>query len=107
MMEVVGTSLSSDTICDGRSFLPQLVGERANPRKWIYAWHNPLPGWAKEEYRLQEWAQDQTWKLYDNGRLYNLVTDELEEYPIEADTEVSKVARQNLQSVLNHMKQQQ
>jgi len=107
IMDVVGTPLPSDAICDGRSFLPQLVGERPNPRKWIYAWYNPLPGWAKEGYHLQEWAQDQTWKLYDDGQLYNLVADELEEYPIEEDTEASKAARQNLQSVLNQMKQQQ
>ena len=107
MMEIVGTSLPSQTICDGRSFLPQLVGKRPNPREWIYAWHNPLPGWAKEGYYLQEWAQDQTWKLYDDGLLYNLVIDVLEEYPIEEDTEESKTARKNLQSVLNRMKQQQ
>ena len=107
MMEIVGTSLPSQAICDGRSFLPQLVGKKPNPREWIYAWHNPLPGWAKEVYYLQEWAQDQTWKLYDDGRLYNLMIDDLEEYPIEEDTEESKHARKNLQSVLNRMKQQQ
>ena len=107
MMEVVGTSLPSQAICDGRSFLPLLVGKRPNPRKWIYAWHNPLPGWSKEGYCLQEWAQDQTWKLYSDGQLYNLVIDALEEYPIEEDTEESKIARKNLQSVLSHMKQQQ
>ena len=56
---------------------------------------------------MQELAQDQTRKLYDDGRLYNLVIDVLEEYPIEEDTEESKTARKNLQSVLNRMKQQQ
>ena len=109
MMQAARVSMPGDAICDGRSFLPQLMGEEGNPRDWLYQWHNPLPGQGKSRYRLQEWAQDQRFKLYDDGRFYDLVADDLEQTPIgrrEGDEEAED-AREKLEIVLDHYKQQQ
>ncbi|MCH8289955.1 sulfatase-like hydrolase/transferase [Candidatus Poribacteria bacterium] len=105
LMELAETQLPEDEIFDGRSFLPQLYGERGNPREWIFAHHDPLPGWGKDGYYLQRWAQDKCWKLYDDGRLFHIQTDVLEEHPISAGEggEDASDARKKLQLVLARM----
>jgi arylsulfatase A-like enzyme len=105
LMELAETQLPTDEIFDGYSFLPQLQGERGNPREWIFAHHDPLPGWSKDGYYLQRWAQDKFWKLYDDGRLFQIQTDVLEEHPIAAGEggEHASAARKKLQLVLDGM----
>ena len=102
-MALSGASLPEDDVFDGVSFLPQLKGEAGAPREWIFAHHDPLPGWGKEGYYLQRWAQDRHWKLYDTGDLYDVVADELEEHPIADSGAEAEAARQKLQDVLNRM----
>lgn len=72
----------SDAGFDGRSFLPQLRGERGKPREWIYSWYDPRPGWDKERYSLSVSARNQRFKLYKDGRLYDIPADPLEQRPI-------------------------
>ena len=64
---------------DGRSFAPQLRGERGAPREWIYSWYSPR---QTETTRLREFAFDRTHKLYASGELYDLVADPDEQRPI-------------------------
>ncbi len=109
MLEMAGAPRPAGTILDGISFLPQLRGEQGTPHEWLYFYHNPLPGWGKVGYRLQRWAQDKTWKLYDDGRLFNYQTDVLEEQPFApgAGSAEAEAARQTLQSVIDQMLQQE
>ena len=108
IMQAARVSMPEGVVCDGRSFLPQLCGDEGDARDWIYQWHNPLPGQGKTRYRLQEWAHDQRWKLYDDGRFYDLVADDLEQTPIEERTsEEADEAREKLEIVLDHFKKQQ
>ena len=105
MMDLASAPLPEDEVIDGRSFLPQLRGEPGNPREWIFAHHDPLPGHGKDGYYLQRWAQDQRWKLYDDGRLFDVRADVLEAHPIPSgaggsDTEA---ARRKLQPILDRM----
>jgi arylsulfatase A len=102
MLEAAGQALSKDLKLDGQSFLPQLHGDRATGRDAIFCWHDPRPGWDKAEYTLQIFARDQTWKLYSDGRLFNIPADQLEKKPIRTseDTAVSKRARTKLEAVL-------
>ena len=73
---------ASETI-DGRSLLPQIRGEQDNPKDVILVWHDPRPGVNKENYtRLELFARDKRFKLYDDGRLYDVPADKLEERPI-------------------------
>jgi hypothetical protein len=69
MLDAAGVSPAralapNETPLDGRSFLPQLRGQRGNPRDWIYCWHDPRPGWDKDKFKLEEWARNKRFKLY-------------------------------------------
>lgn len=107
IMQVAKTALPGHRICDGRSFLPQLVGDEGDPRDYIYQWHNPLPGHGKKNYKLEEWAQTKRYKLYTDGRFYDVEADDLETETIEPETEEQDLAYQKLRSVLSHYKKQQ
>lgn len=107
MMQVARTALPEDAVCDGRSFLPQLVGDDGDPRDYIYQWHNPLPGWGKVGYKLEEWAQDKQYKLYSDGRFYDVEADDLETAVLEPDSDEADEALRTLRSVLSHYQEQQ
>jgi arylsulfatase A len=63
---------------DGRSFAPQLRGQPGNPRAWMYCYYNPRP----ERTMPARFVRDQRWKLYGDGRFYDVANDPLEETPI-------------------------
>jgi arylsulfatase A len=107
MMQVARTALPEDAVCDGRSFLPQLVGDDGDPRDYIYQWHNPLPGWGKVGYKLEEWAQDKQYKLYSDGRFYDVEADDLETAVLEPDSDEADEVLRTLRSVLSHYQEQQ
>lgn len=65
---------------DGRSFLPQLLGERGTPRDWIYSWYAPREGGEAE--RAVEFAFDRRFKLYRDGRFFDLASDRAEKRPL-------------------------
>lgn len=57
-----GVKTPDSLAIDGRSFLPQLQGEKGNPRDWIYCWYSP------RGEPLQEFAFNQRYKLHRDGR---------------------------------------
>jgi arylsulfatase A-like enzyme len=69
---------------DGRSFLPQLRGERGHPREYVFWHYDPRPGWDKKQYSLKRFARDKQYKLYDDGRFYDCLADPLEARPLDA-----------------------
>ncbi len=60
---------------DGISFLPQLHGNRAAARQWLYSWYSPR---QTQDLTVRECAFDQSFKLYRNGKFFDLVADPLE-----------------------------
>ena len=91
---------------DGRSFVPQLRGEKGNPRDSIFCHYDPRPGWDKKQYTLQRFARNQKFKLYDDGKLFDVPNDVLEQHPLKpggGGPEAGR-ARQKLQSVLDSMR---
>lgn len=105
MLEAAGAARPKNVPLDGQSFLPQLRGQRGNPRRWIYCWHDPRPGWDKEPYRLEIFARDQRYKLYSDGRFYDVSNDVLEQKPIPLGQGGSAAAaRVKLKAVLDKMK---
>jgi hypothetical protein len=90
---------------DGRSFAPQLRGEKGNPRDWVFCHYDPRPGWDKKQYTLQRFARDQRFKLYDDGKLYDVPDDVLEQQPLKKGEggPAANRARQKLKSVLDAM----
>lgn len=97
---------TDDRKIDGHSFFPRLTSAPGNPRDWIYMHQDPRPGWDKDRFSLVRFAQNHRFKLYEDGRLFDIPADELEENPIMfgSDTGLSLSARKLLQKVLDSMK---
>ena len=60
---------------DGRSFWPQLRGEPGKPREWIYCFSCPRP----ERMQPKRFVRDKRWKLYGDGRFFDIANDPLEQ----------------------------
>lgn len=66
---------------DGQSFLPQLVGEKGNPRKWVFSHYNPLLNLVANYFSARSF-RDHRYRFYHDGRLYDLWSDPEETSPI-------------------------
>jgi arylsulfatase A len=65
---------------DGRSFWPQLQGQAGTPREWSYSWYAP-----QGEFKW-EFARDLNFKLYRDGRFFDLKKDPEEKSTIDTVT---------------------
>jgi arylsulfatase A len=74
--DAAGVSPAAAGKIDGRSFLPQLKGEKGNPRQWIYSWYSP------RGEPLKEFAFNHKYKLYRGGEFFDLSGDPLEQRPM-------------------------
>jgi arylsulfatase A len=85
---------------DGRSFLPQLLGEPGDPREWVYN-----SNWVYPDGPFQVVARGPRFKLYGDGRLYDLAQDPEEWLPLSPATESPEAARarRKLAAVLRHV----
>jgi len=90
--EVAGAGAPAAAL-DGRSFAPQLRGEKGTPREWIYVQHNTAPEW---------YVREQGWKLTHDGKLFDMTDAPFVEKPVPAEgaSEAAAAARQRLQAVL-------
>lgn len=109
ILQAAGAKSPAGVPIDGRGFLPQIRGERGNPRQWVYWWYDPKPGHGKAEYTRTRFARDHRYKLYEDGRLYDAERDGEETKPIprgegSAEAERSRAA---LEGVLRNMRRQE
>jgi arylsulfatase A len=70
-----GAALPAGLALDGRSFLPQLLGQPGSPRDSYYVWY-ARNGGASATF---EYTQSRTHKLYRDGRFFDLTADPYEE----------------------------
>jgi arylsulfatase A len=102
LAEAIGVRLPAGRPMDGQSFWPQLRGEKGKPREAIFSYYFPRP--YAEEFRTPyqhpeiRFARDQRYKLYGDGRLYDLAADPEEQRALGAHA-----ARRKLQAVLDRM----
>jgi len=89
--EIAGAPLPPGVAIDGRSFLPQIKGEKGKPREWVYV-----------ELDGKSYACDARWKLTNTGELLDLKDAPFIEKPVPADTTDPEpiAARKRLQAVL-------
>ncbi len=90
---------------DGFNLLPELTGNGTHGRQWIYCSYNPR--WGKHR-KPGQYAMDHRFKLYGDGRLFDIVADPQELHPIDRP-EQSAVTRKRLdalQHVLDSMNAQ-
>jgi len=101
LAEAAGAKLPGDVTIDGRSFLPQLRGQKGHPRDWIFCWYRRNPG-----DKLRQFARDKRWKLYDTAELFDVQADPLEARPIKPGQGgiEAAAARKKLQVALDAMK---
>jgi arylsulfatase A len=106
LLEAAGKPLPAKAKLDGRSFYPRLVGKPGNPRPWIYCYYDPRPGWDKDQFSRLVFARDKRYKLYEDGRLFDVPSDVLEKKPImsAADTAETEAVRARLAAVLQAQK---
>ncbi|MDA0676648.1 MAG: sulfatase-like hydrolase/transferase [Chloroflexi bacterium] len=104
ILEAAGVPVPEGYVIDGRSFLPQLRGEPGDPREWIFFHFEPMSG--RVHRPPQRFLRDHRWKLYEDGRLFDLTTDPEEESALfdESDTGESGAARQRLEPVFSVLK---
>ena len=79
LLDAANVPAPAGMMFDGRSFLPQLRGERGRPRDWIYSWYSPRMTAKKD---VAEFAFNHDFKLYRTGEFYDLRTDREEEHAL-------------------------
>jgi arylsulfatase A len=91
--DIAGAKLPTQNVLDGRSFLPQLLGKKGNPRDWIFI-----------ELGNKWYVRDAKWKLNREGELFDMSNAPFEEKLIKTnETDESKTARTRLQAVLDNL----
>ena len=96
--EATGTNLPADVKFDGRSFLPQIRGEKGSHREALYVWYNPSGG----QTARAEFTHDGRFKLYSDGRFFDVVSDDQEKQPLNDATldERAKAVKVKLMAAL-------
>lgn len=82
---------------DGKSFYPQLAGKGGTPRETIFVYYWPRP----QRGQPLRFVRDQRWKLYGDGRLFDVKNDVLEKSPITGKE--SDATRKKLQAAMDRM----
>ncbi len=84
LLDAIGGELPANFITDGESFLPEIITQKRDPnrRDWVMIDHNPRPGWDKGHLKPSKFVKGRQYKLYDDGRFYDVVNDELELSPL-------------------------
>lgn len=93
-VEVAGAKLPDKVPYDGRSFAPQLRGEKGNPRDWVFV-----------QLGRRWYVKDAAWKLNESGELFDLKNAPFEEKPVAAGEggDEAAAARKRLQGVLDRL----
>jgi len=92
--DLAGAKLPTKNIIDGRSFLPQLLGKKGNPREWIFI-----------ELGNKWYVREAKWKLNREGELFDMSNAPFEEKLV-TDIKTNKEASQahdRLQKVLQEL----
>ena len=107
LASIIGEELPDSVQIDGVDFWPVVTGEGHSPREWVYTYYYPRPYAERLDHPFRHleirFAQDQQYKLYGDGRLFEYATDVMEEVPIPPGTENTEAeqARAKLQAALD------
>ncbi|MDA0194414.1 MAG: sulfatase-like hydrolase/transferase [Bacteroidetes bacterium] len=82
IFEAIGRTMPSDFYTDGQSFMKVLDGNKNVMKDWVYIDHDSRPGWDKENFPKSVFVKGTRYKLYDDGRFFDVENDKLEENPL-------------------------
>jgi arylsulfatase A len=93
--ELGGAALPRDVALDGQSFACRLRDNTPAPRKWAFA----------EGRGGKHWVRTARWKLYNDGRLFDVPNDLLEKSPLKSNalSDEAAKARAELQLALESL----
>ena len=91
--------LKEDDPIDGYSFLPQLKGRKDITRDWVLCHYQPY--WAR--FAGRQFARNQQFKLYEDGRLYDIANDleEVDNLVNKLTNDAEVTIKQKLQKILD------
>ncbi len=94
LAELAGAALPTKNVLDGRSFVPQLRGEKGNPRDHVFL-----------QLARMWYVRDAGWKLTQDGELFNMRHAPYEQELVPADTKdpVALAERARLQAALDQL----
>jgi len=96
--QAAGASLPTDYPGDGVSFLPRLRGEKGYPREWIYCYYQPK--WGRWRDLKTRFVMNQRWKLYGDGRFYDIQNDPMETRALQDLSDDIRTVKQQFTEVL-------
>ena len=103
LCDAAGATVPAALKIDGQTFYPQLLGQKGRPREWLYSWYvrdgGSTPQW--------EYAMTRDYKLYRDGKFYDLRADPFEQKPAQSVAGRSgkaAAAAKSLQSALDRYK---
>ena len=109
LAELVGVEIPANWHHDGISFAPTLLGREgaATRREWAFFWYDPRPGWDKEQYTREVFALNHDYKLFADGRLFDIAGEGFREVPLDLDklSSEAETARGKLQAAMDFMMQ--
>ncbi|MEM9281940.1 MAG: sulfatase-like hydrolase/transferase [Verrucomicrobiota bacterium] len=109
LVEAVGLPPKEITEGDGWSFWPQCQGEEGKQREWIYGYYFPRPFSKKFDMMYAHWevawARNKRYKLYRDGRFFDVIDDVREKKDLGGVEELSRM-RETLQSALESYPEQ-
>ncbi len=89
LLDAAGVTAPANLTLDGRSFLPQMRGEKGQPREWIYSWYSPRQG---ADMSVRELAFNHRFKLYRTGDFYDIANDPEEKHPFKVSALTGQAA---------------
>jgi arylsulfatase A len=100
--EMAGAQLPPSVTFDGRSFAPQLRGEKGTPREWVFVQYFANSDRGQNRPAGMWYVRDDGWKLNSNGELFDMHDAPFVEQPVTVGaTEAEPVAaRKRLEAVL-------
>jgi arylsulfatase A len=95
LAEIAGAAIPADRIIDGHSFANQLHGIETKRRNWVY-----------NQFEGEFWMRNHRWKLYGDGRMFDMTSDPFELNPVlkSMDNIESADARNYLEEALQSLR---
>jgi len=99
LCSLAGVEVPSPSEMDGRSFLPQVLGEEGDPREHLYSWYSV----RGDSVKARVSARTKRYKLYGDGKFFDLESDVRELTPLDrsALSEQASAVMQDLQGVID------